>query len=98
MKQIAAKSEDKFSPKKLGTLNDFMEEINSNRNSILEHHEVEKHEEKEDEDFYLVSLSEEDLNPFGRPWLNICQQIKENSPFRNFETYAVAGLLRLKPL
>jgi len=41
----------------------------------------------------LVNISKEQINPFGNKWLDICIQIKTNSPFRNFKTYSINSFI-----
>ncbi len=41
----------------------------------------------------LVDFESNDINPFGNKWLDICIQIKMNSPFRNFKTYSINSFI-----
>ena len=72
-------------------LNDYFEKIKSkesstsklNQNVINDIKEV-----KKDNEVCLLEYNEEN-NPFGNNWSEICVEIKEKSPFRKFESYSV---------
>ncbi len=44
---------------------------------------------KEEDDSLIIDFNPDVINPFGTKFSEITKDIKEHSPFRNFETYSV---------
>ena len=44
---------------------------------------------KEEEDSLIIDFNTDVINPFGRKFAEVTKEIKEQSPFRRFETYSV---------
>lgn len=71
-------------------LNDYFEKIKSKESSSKFNQKVidEIKEIKKDNEVCLLEYNEEN-NPFGKKWSDICAEIKEKSPFRKFESHSV---------
>ena len=71
-------------------LNDYFEEIKSKESSSKFNQKVidEIKEIKKDNEVCTLEYNEEN-NPFGKKWSDICSDIKEKSPFRKFESHSV---------
>ena len=85
-KKTKSKSED------YKNLNEYFEKIKSKENSSdskLNKNVIDDIKEvKKDNEVCLLEYNEEN-NPFGKKWSDICVEIKEKSPFRKFESYSV---------
>ena len=48
----------------------------------------------------LINIKSEETknNPFGEEWTSITSKIKKTSPFRNFVTYSVNTIIKIKRL
>ncbi len=46
-------------------------------------------EEKEKEDTFIINYNKEVINPFGTKFSEVAKEIREHSPFKDFETYKV---------
>ena len=67
----------------------YMKEIKDNLTDKTQensNHQVE-------EDYSLIDFNSDIVNPFGRIWADACKDIKETSPFRNFETYSIKNFI-----
>lgn len=76
-------------------LNEYFEKIKSKESSKSKLNQDvidEIKEVKKDNEVCMLEYNEEN-NPFGKKWSDICAEIKEKSPFRKFESYSVMLLL-----
>jgi len=71
-------------------LNDYFEKIKSkeSKSKLTQNVINDIKEVKKDNEVCLLEYNEEN-NPFGKKWSDICEEIKEKSPFRKFESYSV---------
>jgi phosphatidylinositol kinase/protein kinase (PI-3 family) len=46
-----------------------------------------------EDDFVKIDINPEAINPFGKVWSDIYKEIKEKSPFKNFQTYTIKNFI-----
>ncbi len=97
---IANKENDKIAAVSLNEF--YFDQMNSNKKEGEGHeddnHKLNKQQSsssygnltvKEEEDSLIIDFNTDVINPFGRKFAEVTKEIKEQSPFRRFETYSV---------
>jgi hypothetical protein len=85
------KRKDAIKDNDFKNLNEYFEKIKSKEHSKSKLNQDvidEIKEVKKDNEVCMLEYNEE-TNPFGKKWSDICIEIKEKSPYRKFESYSV---------
>jgi phosphatidylinositol 4-kinase B len=74
------------------SLNDFMNDVKQNKFKD-ENIAGMSFKQKEKDDLIVIDFNPDVINPFGKKWTEVCQEIREKSPFRKFETYSIKNFI-----
>jgi phosphatidylinositol 4-kinase B len=85
--------DNNFSQSKMTkSLNDFMNDVKQNKFKD-ENIAGMSFKQKEKDDLIVIDFNPDVINPFGKKWTEVCQEIREKSPFRKFETYSIKNFI-----
>lgn len=74
------------------SLMEFMSEVKKEENTLQKYnntHISAPFKQKEEDDLVVIEFNPDIINPFGKKWTDVCQDIRETSPFKNFQTYSI---------
>ena len=89
---ISIKNEEIIKSEDYKNLNEYFEKIKSKEHSStskLNQNIIDQIKEVKKENEVCFLEYNEENNPFGKKWSDICFEIQEKSPFRKFESYSV---------